>query len=334
MQVLHQSIENSPLNNGQLLPRTIGPTKEVFFYRDLRFNLLFLNYKVHFVYQLSNKVVTDSYNFIDNEWEEKTDIEYVSKNYCSTMLHLFGKLTVFGGESNEVALYSLNSEKKSWEFVKSSKFPFHEMNPKHSACAQYSSSGKVRVVAIASYQASFQVYHFSPEKDGGTNWKRAVLTLPHIETQCQIQSCIVNGNNMYFSWLSNTHLFVHQINLGPLEQDDCSSIIPKRSWCLEKNNIRKFFFSTFEDDIVIIIVRGGNVIEVSYLSCFNFGSLSPLTLSPSTMEVITAAIVPDTTNMALLCHENNKHELRIINGMIYMHAWVLYMDIASFLCCV
>ena len=323
--MLHQNIENSPLNSEQRLPRRMNPTEVVFSRRDLQFNPLFLNYKVHFIYQLSSedgpsKVVTDSYNFNDKKWEEKTAIGNIGKNVCSTILHCFGNLTVFGCDSDEVALYSLIVKTRSWQFVKSSKFSFLDLNFKNSVCAHYAIFGKDRVVAITVLQASFLIYQFSPEKDVGTNWKSAMLLLPHlqgVEAHYQIQSCVVNANNIYFSLLSKTHLFVYQIDLSPLEQNRCSSLAPKYSWCLENFNIKKCFLSLLDDDVVTIMIKGainGNVVEVSYLYCFNSGSLNPLIVYPSIVEVITSAVVPDTTNIAILCRENNEHKLHLLNG--------------------
>jgi len=188
------------------------------------------------------------------------------------------------------------------------------MNFKNSTCVHCINLGKDRVMVITVFETSFLIYHFSSKKNGGNYWKRVVLLLPHLETGYRMQSCVVNANDMYFSLLSSAHLFVHQVNLGPLEQDNCSSLTPKKSWCLENFAIEKCFLSMFEDEVVTIMIKRGNSIEVSYLSCFNSGSLNPLTLFQSNSEVITAAIVPDTTSMAVLCCENNEHRLRVVNS--------------------
>ena len=262
--------------------------------------------------------VAENFNFLSGEWEEKTFVANSNRNACSTMLIYSEKLTVFGSDSEKLGLYSL--DKNLWEFIESSEFPFHNLDLNNSACVRYFFEGHDGIVLITKCHTHLFIYLFSLSKVAGSNWKSAKLSPSHLENgHCQIQSCFAYANNIYLSLLSNTHLFVYQVDLIPLQQSTMQtcSLLLKSSWCLDNYTIKKCYLSCLNEEVVTIMIKeikDKKVVELSSLSHFNSGSLNPLTSFSSVVEVVTATIVPDSISMAIVYCESEEYKLCVLNG--------------------
>ena len=280
---------------------------------------LAFNFKIYSVIQSSseNQKVQEVkiYDLKNKNWSEVIGLDSID-NLCPTMLMYLDKITLFGSGSAKAGLYSFDLLKKSWVSINNSEFSFKNLDVKNSALYRY---GPDSVVVVTVLQAFVYFYLFSPSRKDDAQWKSAKLSLSKQISNCQIQSCVVASNSVYCTLLTCAHLLIYEVDLSPLEQatSDTCYLKPTSSWLLDNSNIKKCFLSLLNEEVVTIMVKemiNTKSVEVSQLQHFNLGSLKPLTTFNSIVVVDTATVVPDTTYMAIVCHDSEMYKLHILNG--------------------
>ena len=281
---------------------------------------LAFDYKMHFVPQLS---ITDGHQEVEIcdlqkgtflEKAQNTAATHSEINACSTMLNYLGKITIFGSNSKNTGLYSLDTNKRAWIINDFSEFPFQNINFNNCVCYKDASDNIVVVTVLETFAF---IYLFSTSKDDNACWKFAKFSLS--KSNCEIQSCVVISENLFCSLLTSTHLLVYQFNLTALYQstsDDLSSLEPVKSWILEKLNLKCFLSSLKEEVVTIMVKKAGNktFVEFSELKHFNSGSLEPLTFFDYSVEVTFATVIPYTTNLGIVYYDSNVYKMCLLNG--------------------
>ena len=283
---------------------------------------LAFNFKIYFVTTQSSSENQEVkiYDLKNKYWSEGKNILGLDSivSLCPTTLTYLNKITLFGSDSTKAGLYSFDFLKKLWVPVNDSEFSFKNLDIKNSVCYRY---GPDSVVVVTVLQAFIYFYLFSPLRKDDAQWKSAKLLLSKQISNCQIQSCVVASNFIFCTLLTCAHLLIYEVDLGPLEQasNDTCYLKPTTSWLLDNSNIKKCFLSFLNEEVVTIMVKEMNnkkFVEVSQLKHFNLGSLKPLTTFNSVMVVDTATVVPETTYMAIVCHDSEMYKLHILNGKL------------------
>lgn len=300
-------------------------------FKSLQMMPLAFDYKMHFVPHLSTDgntyqqvEICDLQNgvLLEKAQPNATTNSIMNPSLCSTMLNYSGKITIFGSISKKIGLHSLDANKKFWELVDSSDFSFQNIDFQNCVCYKGTSSDNVVVVTVL--QAFIYFYLFSPVKnESNTYWKSAKLSLSQQISSCQIQSCVVLSTNLFCSLLTSTHLVIYQVDLNSLYQtaNDTCLLEPAKSWVLEKLTLKSCFLSSFNEEVVTIIVKKTDKtsLEFSELKHFNSGSLEPITSFCSTTEVIYATVIPDTTNIAIICLDSTVYKMYLLNGELSLN---------------
>ena len=286
---------------------------------------LALNFKIYFVVtHASPKLCTlqriEIYDLKTKMWSKDNNAAVLDgiDSVCPTILNYINKITLFASSSTTKAgLYSWDPYQKSWLLVDNSDFVFEHLNVKNSACCCYAPEN---VVLVTVFQSFVYIHLHSTLKKGDTQpWKSAKLSISKRVNDCQIQSCIVASNNVFCTLLTSSHLLIYKVDLSPLQQIASGTCFlkPTNSWLLDKSNIKQCFLSFVNEEVVTIMVKEINNkkhVEVSELKHFNLGSLKPVTTFDSTVEVFAAAVVPDTTYMAITYYDSKVYKLYLLNG--------------------
>jgi len=313
-------------------------------FKNLQMMPLAYDYKMHFIPQLltggdayqeveifdlqNHKFLEKAHNNTSTNNKTNAFVRYL----CPTMLTHLGMITIFGGNSKIIGLYSLDTSRKSWLLVDSSNFSFQEINFENCVCDKYASDN---VVVVTVLEASVFFYLFSPLKKDNMNWKSAKLSLSEQTSDCQIQSCVVISDDLFCSLLTSTHLLVYQVDLGVLYRstDGTCSLEPTKSWVLEKLNLERCFLSSLNEEVVTIMVKKAdkNLVEFSELKHFNLGSLKPLTSFCTNVEVFSATVIPDTTNLAIVYSDSDKYKMSLLNGKSLKCFNLIFTHVCSYI---
>ena len=235
------------------------------------------------------------------------------------------KLSLLSGQFDDRAakwklrLYQLDIRKASWELV--SRYSGLQLDLRNSIPVSCGND-EIILASVLQNQETRQItfspviYLFSQSR-GGEKWKAVKLRSIRF-VNCEIQSCVVVLNYIYFSLLVHGMGFcVYRCGLMVLQRQKATNFIEpisaECSWPIKNLNLQNCFLSEHKERVVVITTSvdcGKIIMQIKPLKV-NPTVVSPAQYQfelPCELKIIAASIVPDVQNpeiaVTIVYHNN------------------------------